>query len=68
MLLWRDRNKAKIQRNNFKHELKKYLKKNSYNFNDKQIELLTEFKFNECIKSKRLLIAKYEESLCLKKI
>ena len=68
MLLWRDRNKAKIQRNNFKHELKKYLKKNNYKFNDKQIELLTEFKFNECIKSKRLLITKYEESLCLKKI
>ena len=57
-----------IKRNNFRHELKKYLKKNGYKFNDKQIELLTEFKFNECIKSKRLLIAKYEESLCLKKI
>ena len=57
-----------IKRNNFRHELRKYLKKNSYSFNDKQIELLTEFKFNECIKSKRLLIAKYEASLCLKKI
>ena len=48
--------------------IKKYLKKNSYSFNDKQIELLTEFKFSENIKSKRLLIAKYEASLCLKKI
>ena len=66
--LYRQNHKEQIKRNNFRHELKKYLKKNSYSFNDKQIELLTEFKFNECIKSKRLLIAKYEESLCLKKI
>ena len=48
--------------------MRKYLKKNMYMFNENQIDLLTEFKFKDCIKSKKLLIAKYEDSLCLKKI
>ena len=66
--LYRQRNKEALKRQNFKHEMRKYLKKNMYMFNENQIDLLTEFKFKDCIKSKKLLIAKYEDSLCLKKI
>ena len=61
-------NKDSVKKHSFKYTLKKYLLKNNYIFNDEQLNILTDYKFKEDIRSKKVLILKHGTGLCLKKI